>query len=230
MEQKEQAWTAWWASRPLCSDDGSQSAWEKQRAVLREKKNWWFYTYGERYWTREDKEEQWRSYWLEAHGEHSEPLDGHEKRAWWQQTFGEAYACEPAPQPSSGHLTSIRARAERVAAGGAARAAAPVRRPLMKHPIIFACSGCDKMFPSRAGCDAHVETIHSSAAEVTVLLHPQATELELKACLFANLPSHDKAMLSPGVSSSDMDLCYVTKRLVLREPWDAEEGESLSAW
>ena len=55
MEQKEQAWSTWWASRPLVHDDGSQSQREKEWSVLREKKNWWFYTYGERYWTREDK-------------------------------------------------------------------------------------------------------------------------------------------------------------------------------
>ena len=57
MEQKEQAWTTWWSERTkFMRDDGSQSQWEKDKAVLREKKNWWFYTYGERYWTKEDKE------------------------------------------------------------------------------------------------------------------------------------------------------------------------------
>ena len=93
MEQKEQEWTAWWAARPLVCDDGSQSVWEKEQAVLREKKNWWLHTFGEHYWTREDKELQWRNYWESTHGENSEPLDGMEKKQWWCQTFGEK--CPP---------------------------------------------------------------------------------------------------------------------------------------
>ena len=64
MWQKEQEWTAWWTPRAMrMVDDGSQSVWEKKMAVLREKKNWWFSTFGERYLTVEDKEEQWRNYW-----------------------------------------------------------------------------------------------------------------------------------------------------------------------
>jgi hypothetical protein len=93
MEQKEQEWTAWWASRPRARDDGSQSVWVKEQAVLREKKNWWLHTFGEHYWTREDKELQWRNYWESTHGENSEPLDGMEKKQWWRQTFREE--CPP---------------------------------------------------------------------------------------------------------------------------------------
>lgn len=89
MAEKEQEWTKWWAARPLVHDDGSQSQREKEMSVLREKKNWWFYTYKERYLTREDKELQWRDYWESTHGENSEPLDGAEKKQWWRQTFGE---------------------------------------------------------------------------------------------------------------------------------------------
>jgi hypothetical protein len=89
MEQKEQEWSKWWAARPLVCDDGSQSVWEKERAVLREKKFWWQRTFGEPYWTREDKELQWRNYWEGAHGEGSEPYDGAEKRQWWRQAFKE---------------------------------------------------------------------------------------------------------------------------------------------
>jgi hypothetical protein len=236
MEQKEQAWTAWWAARPLYSDDGSQSAWEKERAVLREKKNWWYHTYREHYWTREDKEEQWQSYWEEAHGEGSEPFDGHEKRAWWRQTFGEEYVPKLKPKPtiqlSSGHLGSIRAQAEGLAAGGGSRAAAPEGRGLIPNPVLFGCSSCSLLFAQRLGCDQHARLVHRfQAQEAKVLFHPQATELELKACLFANLPWQDRAMLSPTVSSSDMDLCYTTKRLVLREQETVKEQcESLSAW
>jgi hypothetical protein len=90
MAEKEQEWTTWWADRTkLISDDGSQSIWEKQQAVLREKKNWWFYRYKERYLTRDEKELQWRNYWESAHGEGSEPFNGAEKKVWWRQTFGE---------------------------------------------------------------------------------------------------------------------------------------------
>ena len=93
MEQKEQEWSTWWASRPRVRDDGSQSVWVKEQAVLREKKNWWLHTFGEHYWTREDKELQWRNYWESAHGENSEPFNGHEKKLWWRQKFGEE--CPP---------------------------------------------------------------------------------------------------------------------------------------
>jgi hypothetical protein len=93
MAEKEQEWTKWWAARPLMHDDGSQSQREKDTSVLREKKNWWFYTYKEHYWTREDKELQWRNYWESAHGEGSEPINGAEKKLWWRQTFGEE--CPP---------------------------------------------------------------------------------------------------------------------------------------
>jgi hypothetical protein len=64
-----------------------------------------------------------------------------------------------------------------------------------------------------------------------LLFHPQATEDELKACLFANLPWQDKAMLFPGMSPADMDLCRATKRLVLRQPEaEPDAGSSSSAW
>jgi hypothetical protein len=107
MEQKEQAWTAWWASRPKCRDDGSQSVWVKEQAVLREKKLWWHRTYGEPYWTQEDKELQWRTYWESAHGEGSEPYDGHEKTLWWRKTFGEEYVSP------KGQVAALRALALR---------------------------------------------------------------------------------------------------------------------
>jgi len=90
MEQKEQEWSTWWASR-LYVNDGTLSVWAEEQAILREKKNWWFYTFGERYWTREDKEQQWRDYWEATHGEDSEPFDGNEKKLWWRKTFGEEY-------------------------------------------------------------------------------------------------------------------------------------------
>jgi hypothetical protein len=102
MEQKEKAWSSWWASRPLVHDDGSQSQREKERSVLREKKNWWFYTYGERYWTREDKELEWQTYWEELHGENSEPQEGPEKKVWWEKTFGEEYVQLMPPKASAG--------------------------------------------------------------------------------------------------------------------------------
>jgi hypothetical protein len=145
-----------------------------------------------------------------------------EKKLWWRRTFGEDYA----PQP-------------------------------FKHPIIFGCDSCDKLFPTRRGCNAHMETEHdipvqpegaehmstgarlilSMAAKLSkperakLLFHPQATEEELKACVFANMPSHEKAMLMPGTTPADMDLCYITKRLVFREPQSSREPySSLSAW
>lgn len=274
MWQKEQEWAAWWTPRAMrMVDDGSQSVWEKKMAVLREKKNWWFSTFGERYLTVEDKEEQWRNYWEGAHGEGSEPHDGAEKRQWWRQTFKE----DP---PLSARQIDL-ARDEEIAAararnredwekdahmgfyGPAAALAAALRhkavadqeakrepeaeaamraqvesmvaqpeqhlaarpkslpRPPMENPVLFGCPGCAKMFPSRRGCDAHIEAAHCEG-QAHVMFHPQATEQELKACLFVNLPLTEKAMLSPTVRSSDMDLCYVSKRLVLREP--EEEG------
>ena len=126
MEQKEQAWTTWWASRPLCGDDGSQSVWEKEQAVLREKKIWWFYTYGERYRTQEEKEEQWRDYWEKAHGEYSEPLDGYEKTLWWRHTFGEEYV---RPRRGGAQIAAMRSVALRCAemAAGQAESHAPPR-------------------------------------------------------------------------------------------------------
>jgi len=75
------------------------------------------------------------------------------------------------------------------------------------------------MFPSRRPCDAHIRVEHAGCTEqAAIIFHPQATEEELKACLFANLPWQDKLLLSQTVRSSDMDLCYVSKSLVLREP------------
>ena len=70
-------------------DDGSQSQWEKEMSMLREKKAWWFHTFGEPYWTLEDKDLQWRNHWESAHGEDTEPFDGLEKRIWWRQAFKE---------------------------------------------------------------------------------------------------------------------------------------------
>lgn len=168
---KEQQWTVWWAERTkLVNDDGTRTAWEKQQAVIREKKNWWYYTFGEPYWTVEDKE---------LH-------DG----------FCMTVAQGDAVLEKLG-------------------------RPLMKNPVLFGCPSCDKLFPNRHGCDTHIKTTHGTG-QATVLFHPQATELELKACLFVNMPWQDRAMLSETLRSSDMDLCYVTKKLVLREPEESE--------
>ena len=226
MEQKEQAWKTWWASR-ACGDDGSQTGWEKEQAVLREKKNWWFHTYREHYWTREEKELQWRTHCASVEDGEQKLSNEMEKSRWWARVFGEL-----APQPSAAHLGSIREQAEGLAAGGGARAAAPEGRGLIPNPVLFGCASCSLLFAQRLGCDQHTRLAHRfEAQEAKVLFHPQATELELKACLFANLPWQDRAMLSPTVSSSDMDLCYATKRLVLREQETVKEQcESLSAW
>jgi hypothetical protein len=60
-----------------------------------------------------------------------------------------------------------------------------------------------------------------------LLFHPQATDDELKACLFVNLPWYEKAMLWPDTTPADMDLCRATKRLL---PRAREAEESVSAW
>jgi len=57
----------------------------------------------------------------------------------------------------------------------------------------------------------------SKPERAKLLFHPGASERELKVCLFNNLPWQDKAMLLPGMTPDDMDLCRVTKTLVLRE-------------
>jgi hypothetical protein len=282
MWQKEQAWTAWWAARPLFSDDGSQSEREKERAVLREKKNWWFYTFGERYLTVEDKDEQWRNYWEGAHGEGSEPHDGMEKRLWWRQTFKEdpplsktqidlarqeeiaaararnqedrekdarmgfygpaaALAAalrqkavpvpEAAPMPEAAAMpeaapepepAALRSQVEAIAASSSGRAKS-LPRPPIEDPVLFGCPCCANMYLNRLSCDGHIKSEHGAPAnsEPKVMFHPRATEEELKACLFANLPWQDKVMLNGTVGSRDMDLCYVTKKLVFRAP----EGE-----
>ena len=178
-----------------------------------------------------EREKQWTAYWAPKmcvnDGTQSEiEFEAsvlREKKLWWRHTFGEDYA--------------------------------PKR---LKHPVIFGCDSCDKLFPTRRGCNAHIEThdiavqpegvlatgtrlMLSMAAKLSkperakLLFHPQATEEELKACLFANLPWQDKAMLMPGMSPADMDLCRVTKRLVLRPPRHEHDGSrepysSLSAW
>lgn len=118
----------------------------------------------------------------------------------------------------------MRAQAEAIAA-----TPAPSERtgPKLQYPVLFGCAGCDKLFPSRNSCDAHAKSSHDVEGPAKVLFHPRATEAELKACLFANLPWTDRALLSPTVHPDDMDLCRVTKTLVLREP---EDHESLSAW
>lgn len=174
-----------------------------------------------------EREKQWTAYWAPKmcvnDGTQSEiEFEAsvlREKKLWWRRTFGEDYA--------------------------------PKR---LKHPVIFGCDSCDKLFPTRRGCNAHIEShdiavqpegaehmstgtrlMVSMAAKLSkperakLLFHPQATEEELKACLFANLPWQDKAMLMPGMSPADMDLCRVTKRLVLRPPRH-EHYSSLSAW
>jgi len=110
MAQKEAAWSAWWASR-LCGDDGSQSIWEREMAVLREKKLWWHRTYGEVYLTREDKELQWQAYWKSAYGEDSEPHEGHEKALWWLQTFREEYVRKGAQQLAAMRSVALRRKA-----------------------------------------------------------------------------------------------------------------------
>jgi len=173
-----------------------------------------------------EREKQWTAYWApkmctndgsQSHTEFEASVL-REKKLWWRRTFGEDYA--------------------------------PKR---LKHPILFGCDSCDKLFPTRRGCNTHIEAEHdipvqpegaehmstgarlilSMAAKISkperakLLFHPQATEEELKACVFANMPSHEKAMLWPGTTPADMDLCRVTKRLVLRE---RESQGSLSAW
>ena len=134
----------------------------------------------------------------------------------------------------------MRAHAERVASS--ARRVVAVDRLEMKYPVLFGCPSCEKLFPTRRSCNAHIEShdapfepeglqtgtrlILSMAAQLSkperakLLFHPRASERELKACLFANLPWQDKALLSPLIGPADMDLCYITKRLVLRERGD----------
>ena len=297
MFQKEQAWTTWWAARPLFSDDGSQSAWEKERSVLREKKNWWFYTYGERYWTLEDKEEQWRNYWEGAHGEGSEPHDGAEKRQWWRQTFKEdpplsrrqielarqeeiaaarvrnqedrekdarmgfygpaaalaaalrqktaampeavpqampTAATMPEPMPAAAPAdvpeampepAALRSQVEAIAASSGTRAAY-LPRPPIENPVLFGCPCCANIYSDRLSCDGHIKAEHGAhtKSEAVVMFHPRATEEELKACLFANLPWQDRVLLNGTVGSRDMDLCYVTKKLVFRAPEEDGDG------
>jgi hypothetical protein len=72
----------------------------------------------------------------------------------------------------------------------------------------------------------------SKPERAKLLFHPDASERELKICLFNNLPWQDKAMLLPLTTPDDMDLCYTTKTLVLRDKAEAEAEvpESLSAW
>jgi hypothetical protein len=217
MEQKEAAWSAWWYERTrLIVDDGSRSSWEKEQAVVREKKQWWYSTYGVPYWTQEDKELQWLGYCDKAK---REPYDGPEKVLWWHQAFGEQYvpmAIED--QAALRTQASMRAQVERMSGDRASRAAVPWGRPLIKNPVLFGCPSCQLLFVNRTSCDKHAQNTHGVNAEAQVLFHPEATVMELKACLFVNMPWTDKAMLSPTVRSSDMDLCYVTKRLVLKAP------------
>jgi hypothetical protein len=222
MQQKEMAWNAWWHERTkLMRDDGSQTGWEKQRAVLREKKLWWSRIYGEPYWTQEEKEGHWQAYC-----ESSGPL---EKQVWWQETFGEEYVAEQAPIPSGKQLAQLRAETEAAEREAVMRPFAP-GKTLIPNPVLFGCSSCSLIFGNRRSCNDHIDRVHDGQPvgdeRVKVIFHPEASEFELKACLFANLPLQDKAMLSPTVHSSDMDLCYTTRRLVLREAeseWPGDE-------
>jgi hypothetical protein len=160
-EQREKQWSAWWYDRmKLVVDDGTRTTKEREAAALREKRNWWRYT------------------------------------------FGEEYVEKPK--------------------------AAPAQPAFMEQPVLFACAQCELFFTNRASCNEHAKLHGGPPAEAKVLFHPRATELELKACLFVNLPLADRAMLSPTVRSSDMDLCYVTKRLVLREPCEEDEWPDTS--
>ena len=253
MWQKEQQWTAWWADRTkLMQDDGTRTTLEKEQAVLREKKNWWFYTFKETYWTVEDKEMQWRNQWDSVHGGDKALFDGLEKREWWRKTWSEApplsarqidlardeEIAEARAHNEETHKEdfrngfcrtvaerdTLRAHVEGMAAQQRERPVS-LPRPPMETPVLFGCPACSNFSPNRHDCDTHIKDYHGTG-EAKVIFHPQATEEELKACLFVNLPLTDKAMLSPTVRSSDMDLCYVTKRLVLREPedegWDGE--------
>lgn len=140
-----------------------------------------------------------------------------EKKIWWRQQFGEDYV------PMSEHIASMRAQAEAADAAADARVVS-LNRPPMKDPVIFGCPCCPLLFSWRIACDDHVYSVHDSPGldptlslipdRAKVLFHPKATEEEIKACLFVNLHSTDKAMLSPGTHSNHMTLCYVTRRLV----------------
>ena len=172
-----------------------------------------------------EREKQWTAYWAPKmcsnDGTQSEIEFNasvlREKQLWWLQTFNEPYL------------------------------------PL-KYPVLFGCPSCDKLFPTRRTCNIHIESVHdapisepealptgirlmlsmgaslSKPERAKLLFHPDASERELKICLFTNLPWQDKAMLSPLTSPDDMDLCYTTKTLVLRAEADGEAQEFLSAW
>jgi len=179
---------------------------------------------------KEQKEQQWATWWRSRMcgndgtqtSVEREAAVLREKKIWWRQQFGEEYA----PMTADENIAAMRAQAE------AADAAAPPRvfalkRPPMKDPVLFGCPCCPKLFTWRISCNDHVYSVHDSpgsdptlsliADKAKVLFHPQATEEEIKACLFVNLPWTDKAMLSPDTHSSDMSLCYVTRRLVLED-------------
>lgn len=264
----EESWKAWWDARPLCGNDGSQIGWEKDLAVLREKKNWWHQTFGENYLTVEDKELEWRNHCVSVEG--GDAGDEREKRAWWKRVFNEAPPLSgpqielareeeiaeararnqadrekdalmgfhgpaealaaamrkkalavPVPDTvaeAKEHAAAIRKHAEAMEASTVNRVAY-LPRPPMPDPVLFGCPCCPFMFPSRRPCDAHIRVEHAGCTQqAAIIFHPQATEEELKACLFANLPWQDKLLLSQTLRSSDMDLCYVSKSLVLRKP------------
>ena len=261
MWQKEQQWAAWWDERTkLMQDDGTQTGWEKEQAVVREKKSWWFHTFGECYWTVEDKELQWRNHCMSVEG--GDAGDERKKRVWWRQLFkedpplsaaqielareeeiaaararnqadrekhalmgfrGPAEALAAAlRQKAEPEPAALRKQVEAIAASGGSRAAS-LPRPPIEDPVLFGCPCCDDMYFNRLSCDKHIKAEHGTG-EVVVMFHPHATEEELKACLFANLPWQDKVMLNGTVGSKDMDLCYVTKKLVFRESdYDASD-------
>ena len=122
---------------------------------------------------------------------------------------------DSAPEPAV-----LRKQIEAIAASGGARAAS-LPRPPIEDPVLFGCPCCDDLYFNRLSCDKHIKAEHGRG-EAVIIFHPQATEQELKACLFVNLPWQDRVLLNGTVMSSDMDLCYVTKKLVFRAPEDAD--------
>jgi len=214
----EESWKAWWdATRPLCSNDGSQTGWEKDLAALREL-------------AREEEIAEARARnqadrekdaLMGFHGPAEALAAAMRKKALAVPEAVPKALAVPVPETvaeAKARAAAIRKHAEAMEASTVNRVA-HLPRPPMPDPVLFGCPCCPFMFPSRRPCDAHIRVEHAGCTmQAAIIFHPQATEEELKACLFANLPWQDKLLLSQTVRSSDMDLCYVSKSLVLREP------------